>query len=38
MANRHRLLRSLLKLSKLGTLGFTEKEVPSLWRELFPSS
>ena len=37
-ANRHRLLRSLLKLAKLGSLGFSEKEVPSLWRELFPSS
>jgi len=38
IANRHRLLRSLLKLSKLGALGFSEKEVPTLWRELFPSS
>jgi hypothetical protein len=38
ISNRNRLLRSLLKLAKLGALGFTEKEVPSLWRELFPSS
>jgi tRNA A-37 threonylcarbamoyl transferase component Bud32 len=38
IANRNRLLRSLLKLAKLGALGFTETEVPSLWRELFPSS
>lgn len=38
IANRNRLLRSLLKLAKLGALGFTEMEVPSLWRELFPSS
>jgi hypothetical protein len=38
IANRNRLLRSLLKLAKLGALGFSEKEVPSLWRELFPSS
>jgi hypothetical protein len=38
IANRNRLLRSLLKLAKLGALGFSEKEVPTLWRELFPSS
>ncbi len=37
-ANRNRLLRSLLKLAKLGALGFSEKEVPTLWREIFPSS
>lgn len=36
LANRHRLLRSLLKLAQRGSLGFSEKEVPSLWRELFP--
>jgi hypothetical protein len=38
IANRNRLLRSILKLAKLGALGFSEKEVPTLWQELFPSS
>ena len=37
-ANRHRLLRSLLKLARLGDLGWSEQEVPRLWRELFPDS
>ena len=37
-ANRNRLLRSLLKLARLGDLGWAEKEVPRLWRELFPDS
>jgi len=35
-ANRHRLLRSLLKLARRGDLGWSETEVPRLWRELFP--
>lgn len=35
-ANRHRLLRSLLKLARLGDLGWSEQEIPRLWRELFP--
>lgn len=37
-ANRHRLLRSLLKLARLGDLGWSEQEVPRLWRELFPDA
>ncbi|MEY5063027.1 MAG: hypothetical protein RLZZ112_991 [Verrucomicrobiota bacterium] len=37
-ANRHRLLRSLLKLARLGDLGWSEQEVPRLWRELFPDT
>lgn len=37
-ANRNRLLRSLLKLARLGDLGWSEQEVPRLWRELFPDS
>ena len=37
-ANRHRLLRSLLKLARLGELGWSEQEVPRLWRELFPDA
>ncbi len=36
-ANRNRLLRSLLKRARLGDLGFSEKEIPKLWREIFPS-
>ena len=36
-ANRNRLLRSLLKRSRLGDLGFSEKEIPKLWREVFPT-
>lgn len=35
-ANRHRLLRSLLKRARLGDLGWSETEVARLWRELFP--
>jgi len=35
-ANQNRLLRSLLKLARLGDLGFSEKEIPKLWREIFP--
>ena len=35
-ANRHRLLRSLLKRARLGDLGWSEAEVAQLWRELFP--
>ena len=35
-ANQNRLLRSLLKLARRGVLGFTEKEIPKLWREIFP--
>ena len=35
-ANRARLLRSLLKRARLGELGWSESEVPQLWRELFP--
>jgi hypothetical protein len=35
-ANRNRLLRSLLKLARLGSLQWSEKEVSSLWRQLFP--
>ena len=35
-ANRHRLLRSLLKLAWRGDLGWSEAEVPRLWKELFP--
>ena len=35
-ANRHRLLRSLLKRAHLGDLGWSEAEVTKLWRELFP--
>jgi 3-deoxy-D-manno-octulosonic acid kinase len=35
-ANRHRLLRSLLKRARLGDLGWSESEVAKLWRELFP--
>lgn len=35
-ANRHRLLRSLLKRARLGDLGWSESEVTKLWRELFP--
>ena len=37
-ANRNRLLRSLLKLARRGDLGWSEQEVPRLWRELFPDS
>jgi len=37
-ANRHRLLRSLLKRARLGDLGWSEAEVPKLWKELFPRS
>ncbi len=36
-ANRNRLLRSLLKRARLGDLGFSEKEIPKLWREIFPT-
>ena len=36
-ANRHRLLRSLLKRARLGDLGWSEAEIPKLWRELFPA-
>ena len=36
-ANRNRLLRSLIKRSRLGDLGFSEKEIPKLWREIFPT-
>ena len=35
-ANRHRLLRSLLKRARLGDLGWSEPEVAKLWKELFP--
>ena len=37
-ANRNRLLRSLLKLARLGELGWSEQEVPRLWRDLFPDA
>ena len=37
-ANRDRLLRSLMKRARCGDLGFSEKEIPSLWRQLFPRS
>lgn len=37
-ANRHRLLRSLLKLARRGDLGWSEEEVPRLWRDLFPDA
>lgn len=37
-ANRHRLLRSLLKLARRGDLGWSEAEVPRLWKELFPDA
>ena len=33
--NQNRLLRSLLKLARRGNLGFSEKEIPKLWREIF---
>ena len=36
-ANQNRLLRSLLKRSRLGDLDFSEKEIPKLWREIFPT-
>lgn len=36
-ANRNRLLRSLLKRSRLGDLGMEETRVCALWRELFPA-
>ncbi len=36
-ANRNRLLRSLLKRARLGDLGYSEKEIPKLWREIFPT-
>jgi len=36
-ANRNRLLRSLLKRSRLGDLGMNETRVQALWRELFPT-
>ena len=36
IANRHRLLRSLLKRARHGDLGWSEAEVPRLWQELFP--
>ncbi len=36
MANRNRLLRSLLKRARLGDLGWSEAEVAGLWQELFP--
>lgn len=35
-ANRNRLLRSLLKRARHGDLGWSEAEVPQLWKELFP--
>lgn len=37
-ANRNRLLRSLLKLARRGELGWSEQEVPRLWRDLFPDA
>jgi len=37
-ANRNRLLRSLLKLARRGDLGWSEQEVPRLWRDLFPDA
>lgn len=36
LANRNRLLRSLLKRARLGDLGPSEAEVTHIWRELFP--
>jgi len=35
-SNKNRLLRSLLKRARCGDLGHSEKEIPALWRELFP--
>lgn len=37
-ANRNRLLRSLLKLARRGDLGWSEAELPRLWRDLFPDA
>ena len=36
-ANRNRLLRSLLKRTRLGDLGMDERRVRALWSELFPT-
>jgi len=36
ISNQNRLLRSLLKRARCGDLGYSEKEIPALWRELFP--
>ena len=36
VANRNRLLRSLLKRARHGDLGWSETEIPRLWQELFP--
>ena len=35
-SNKNRLLRSLLKRARWGDLGCSEREIPALWRELFP--
>jgi hypothetical protein len=35
-SNQNRLLRSLLKRARYGDLGYSEREIPALWRELFP--
>jgi tRNA A-37 threonylcarbamoyl transferase component Bud32 len=35
-SNKNRLLRSLLKRARSGDLGYSEREIPALWRELFP--
>jgi hypothetical protein len=35
-SNQNRLLRSLLKRARCGDLGYSEKEIPALWREFFP--
>jgi hypothetical protein len=34
-SNKNRLLRSLLKRARCGDLGYSEREIPALWRELF---
>jgi hypothetical protein len=35
-SNKNRLLRSLLKRARCGDLGYSEREIPAVWRELFP--
>jgi hypothetical protein len=35
-SNKNRLLRSLFKRARCGDLGYSEREIPALWRELFP--
>ena len=35
-SNKNRLLRSFFKRARCGDLGYSEREIPALWCELFP--